>query len=164
MKFKNFSKELKENKYTLIAIIVFIVLLVVAYALLNFFFPNLGSPVYGNRLEGIEEVKISDSEYKKVVDKIKENDIVSEVTYNLSGKIVNFIVTVKGGTKPEDAKKLADLVVPEFSEKQVAYYDFQMFIKNADEEDLYPIIAYKGKNSDKFSYSQSITNKSEGDE
>lgn len=149
-------KEIKKNKYTSIAVLSFIVLLILLFIIYKAIMPSLGTPVYGNRLDGIEEVEITNEKINEIDEKVSKEDYVSSSKTNVSGKTVNTVVTVIEGTKASTAKKVTDVVLKEFDEDQVAYYDFQVFIKSEnDKEDNYPIIAYKNKSNDKFSYSQS---------
>jgi len=56
---KKLIKELKENKYTTIVFCIFLGLFLVAWILYGMVMPKTGTPVYGNRLEGIEEVELT---------------------------------------------------------------------------------------------------------
>lgn len=150
------KKILKDNKYTIVAIIIFLVLLIVSYFVYSYMFPNNGTAIYGNRLKGIEKVQITDKQITTMKEKLKENDFVVSVTDNLSGRTYNVIITVNEETTINDAKALTALVIADMSEDQLAYYDYQVFIKNENEEkEGYPIIGYLNKESESFSYSQS---------
>ena len=48
------KKMLKNNRYSCLAIGIFIVLIIVGFLLYKLLFPNTGTPIYGNRLDGIE--------------------------------------------------------------------------------------------------------------
>lgn len=149
------KKILKNNRYTVIAVVLFAVLVVIGLILSKSLFPNSGVPVYGNRLDGIEEVKISEENLNELENKIKEKEFVTEVNATIKGKIVNVIVTVKKETSEKDAKSLSSIMTDYFPKEQTDYYDFQIFIKNEDEEQKgYPIIGYKNNGSSAFSYSK----------
>ena len=60
---------IKRNKGTVIAIIIFIILVVLLFQVKTIFFPNSGKAIYGNRLEGIEEVEIEIKEKGDIVKK-----------------------------------------------------------------------------------------------
>lgn len=148
-------KFIKKNKFTILVIVIFIVLVTLAAVVKNMFFINSGQPVYGNRLDGIEDVEITDSQYKDLEKKLKENKSVVAVESNLDGKIINVIVSVKDDTSKKDAKKLADVVVGNFDKKQLAFYDIQMFIKKEDEkQNDFPIIGYKYHSKESFSWTR----------
>lgn len=147
-------KELKKNKYTTIAIIVFFVLIILGFVLYKFLFPNQGKPVYGNRLDGIENVAISTNDLKDLDEKLSSNDKVVKSKSDLKGRTVNVILTIKKQTSVNDAKALTSAVTKEFDKEQLSYFDFQVFIVSESEEDKgYPIIGYKSKVNDSFSFS-----------
>ena len=147
-------KELKKNKYTTIAIIVFFVLIILGFVLYKFLFPNQGKPVYGNRLDGIENVAISTNDLKDLDEKLSSNDKAVKSKSDLKGRTVNVILTVKKQTSVNDAKALTSAVTKEFDKEQLSYFDFQVFIVSESEEDKgYPIIGYKSKVNDSFSFS-----------
>ena len=153
---KTILNEIKKNKYTSIAIIAFVVLLILVFILYKAIMPSLGTPVYGNRLDGIEKVEITTTKINELDKALEEETYVTNAKTNLSGKTLNTIITVKEGTKAATAKKITSKVLSKFDKDQIAYYDFQVFIKNEnDKEKSYPIIAYKNKSNENFSYSQS---------
>lgn len=151
---KKLIEELKNSKYTCIVIIVFVVFIILCLGLYKFLFPNIGSPVYGNRLDGIQDVKITENEQKEIEDKIKEKEFVSSVSTSISGKTFNIIIKVKEDTSVDDAKSLTEIVKENIEKDQKKYYDIQVFLKNENEKkEGYPIIGYLGKTSTQFSYS-----------
>ena len=153
---KTILNEIKKNKYTSIAIIAFIVLLILVFIMYKAIMPSLGTPVYGNRLDGIEKVEITTTKINELDKDLEEETYVTKAKTNLSGKTLNTIITVKEGTKATTAKKITSKVLSKFDKDQIAYYDFQVFIKNENEKEKnYPIIAYKNKSNENFSYSQS---------
>lgn len=148
-------KFIKKNKFTILVIVIFIVFVALAAVVKNMFFINNGQPVYGNRLDGINDVEIKDSQYKELENKLKENKIVVGVSSNLDGKIINIIITVKDDTSKKDAKKLADVVLDSFDKEQLDFYDIQLFIKKKDlKENDFPIIGYKHCSKKGFSWTR----------
>lgn len=114
-----------------------------------------GTDVYGDRLDGIEKVKLDDSYIKDVIKNIKEKEFVTEATYNLNGRLLSFIISVADETNIDEAKKLGDIVIQGFNEEELAYYDLQICLKDtgANEESRYPFIATKHKTSEVFVWS-----------
>ena len=118
------------------------------------FFPNTGAPVYGDRLDGIEEVELSKDDLEGLTKELKSKDFVEDASAHINGRIIKPIVTVKTGTKVGDAKGLTDVVIKYFEQDYVDFYDFEVFIKCSEtSENGYPIIAYKSNSSKTFSYS-----------
>lgn len=148
-------KFIKKNKFTILVVVIFVVLVIVAAVVKNIFFINTGQPVYGNRLDGSEDVKIEESRYDSLETELKKNEIISSVETNLDGKIINVIVTLKDDASKKDAKKLGDTVIAQFSEKELKFYDIQLFIKKTDaKQNDFPIIGYKHHNKDGWSWTK----------
>lgn len=153
---------IKKNKYTIIAVIIFINLVFCMYQVKEWFFPNVGKAIYGDRLVG--KVEIDEKVFDTVKTKIKENENVTEITIRESGKLINFLITVADDTSIEDAKKVVDNILEPFTDSQKGYYDFQVFISKASEaENNFPIIGYKHHNSANFVWSKD-REKTEGEE
>ena len=139
----------KKNKYTIIAVVIFIIVVFFLYQAKELFFPNEGKAIYGDRLVG--KVEVEDEVYKNVESKIKESDKVKSVKIRESGKLINISIVVQGDTSIEDSKKLTDNILDSFTESQKGYYDYQVFISKEEEaENNFPIIAYKHHNSAGF--------------
>lgn len=133
---------IKRNKGTIIAVITFIVLVIILFQVKTIFFPNSGKAIYGNRLDGIDAVKISDKTYKEVVAKLKE-DSISKVSTDISGKLVKIFITVKEDVTLENAKNYGNKSLEPFSTEQKNFYDFQIYITKEKESAQFPIIGYK---------------------
>ena len=107
--------------------------------------------VYGNRLEGIEKVQITDKKEKEVIDFIKEDENVTDASISIQGKIINIIIKLKD--KKNTVEKMEEKgaeIIKKFSEEEVKFYDFQFFIKN--EEANYNLMGYKNKKNDEISW------------
>ena len=81
-------KEIKKNKYTSIAVVAFIALLLLLFIIYKAVMPSLGTPVYGNRLEGIEKVEITTNKMNELDKKLEKEKYVSSSKTNVSGKTV----------------------------------------------------------------------------
>lgn len=153
---KKIGKVLKNNKYTTVGIIIFILLVILGFAVYRFLFPNIGSPVYGNRLDGIEAVEFTKDQNEEIEAAIKEKEFVNSVSCYVKGKIYNVVVEVKEATSANDAKGLTAVVLEKIEERQRKYFDIQVFFSNENEEAAgYPIIGYLNKGSEAFFYSES---------
>ena len=121
-----------------------------------FIVPVFSNNKYGDRLDGIEDHKISSSTIDEIENTLKENKQVSEVTYHNEWRILNFIITVSNDTKPEDAKALDDVILDKISDDDKGYYDIQILIDTEEENESYPIAGYKNKSSDDFVYGNEV--------
>lgn len=146
-------KFIKKNKLAIIACIIVILLIVLAFQLKEIFAPEVGSAIYGNRLDGIEAVKISKDTLNRIEDNLKE-DGVSKVTSRISGRTVEIIITVNSDVSIDTAKEYANKTLEPFSEEQKKYYDFQIFVKKDSDSSEFPIIGYKQKTKDNISWSK----------
>lgn len=146
---KNFIKNHKRQ--CLIGGIIFLVLFIIISIWL-FIVPLFSNNKYGDRLEGIEDHKISTSTVDDIESTIKENKMVSDVEYHDEGRILNFIITVSSEMSVDDAKALGDIILDKISDKNQEYYDIQILIDTEEENDNYPIAGYKHKTEDNFVY------------
>ena len=87
-------KFIKKNKFTIIAILLFLCLVLVGVKVKNLLMPDEGKASYGNRLEDIENKEIPDTVFKNISDKLKENEKILKVSHKLHGKIINILITV----------------------------------------------------------------------
>lgn len=117
-----------------------------------FVVPLFSNNKYGDRLEGIEDHKISNSIINDIEDTLKENEQVTNVTYHNEGRILNFVITVNNDMKPEDAKTLGDTILDKIKDKDKEYYDIQILIDTKEENASYPIAGYKHKTDKNFVY------------
>lgn len=148
---KFFKKHKKETIFLMVGIAVFLILLIIFIVM---WFSGSNNK-YGTRLDKIDEVPLSDSYLGDIESDISDKSIVSKVSSNIQGKLVNFIITVKDGTSIDDAKKLSSVVKDGFTDDELKFYDLQVFVAVSSNKDdtKYPIIGYKHKNNDNFVWS-----------
>lgn len=148
------GKYIKDHKIIVAATIFLIVLIIAAFFIKEMFFKNSDNAVYGNRLDGIETVKITNSEQKDLISTLEGDSSVSNASYSLQGKIVNVIITVNDDVGIDTAKGLCGKILEKFNDDQKKFYDFQVFIKKKNGENDFPIIGYKQNNKDNFSFTK----------
>ncbi len=120
---------IKKHKLTVFVIFVYIVLIAFLFFLYKLFIGSSGLPVYGDRLDGIENVPITKEQKEKIVDEISKKDFVLKVTPPyLNGKILKVVVTVTDNAKLADSKALAATVIGVLDDEQKAFYDVEFFI------------------------------------
>lgn len=148
-------KYIKRNKLTVLVIVIFVLVVALGAYMYHTIFLGNKSEAYGNRLDGIESVKITSDQYKTIEEKLKDNANVLEVSTNLNGKIVNVIITVKDEVNKDTAKKIAAPVLKEFDKEQLAFYDIQIFVKKNNKElNDFPIVGYKQNGKEGLSWSK----------
>lgn len=142
--FNKLINELKQNKFTTIVFCIFLGLFLIGWLLFGLVMPKNGKPIYGNRLEGIEEVKVTEEQTADLVRELKSKDYVANASTHISGRIINVIVETKEGTKTSTAKTLGKVVLKAFDKDQLKFYDIQLFLNNEnDNAKGYPLIGYK---------------------
>ena len=120
---------IKKHKLTTFIILVYIVLIGFLFFIYNMFIGSSGMPVYGDRLDGIENVPITKEQQQAVVTELtKDPSVVSVVEPVLSGKTLNVIITVGDKVEENNAKALAAKVKALLTEEQNKFYDVQVFI------------------------------------
>lgn len=141
---------IKKYKFLIIIICIGILLLILSSSsIIKLFFPNLGVPIYGDRLDNIEDVKISSSRRSEIANTLMLNDSINNAKVNVSGAIINIIIDVKEGIDITEAKNMGLKALMELSDDEKKVYDIQLFITQkevTDEDDiLFPIIGYKNR-------------------
>lgn len=146
---------IKKNKLTVFIIVIFVLVVLLGGYLYNLLFTSGKKGAYGNRLDGMKEVEITETQYNNIEKKLKENENVIEVTTELKGKIVNIIITVKDEVTKDAAKNIAAISLNELKEDQLKFYDIQVFVKKNNEElNDFPIIGYKQNTWTGFSWTK----------
>ena len=145
---------IRKNKFVIIAIAVFLILVIIAFQVVNMFFPEEGKALYGDRLEGIEEVELSDKKLSSMSSAIEDNAAVKEASVSVAGKIVEVIITVQDDTTVEAAKGLNTIILDSLKKKEKSFYDVQIFVKKDTDAADFPIIGYKHHAKDSFSWTK----------
>lgn len=151
---KDFKKFCKQNKYVIIILCIFIILTVLLAQIVNVFFPTKGEAIYGNRLDGIENVKIPSQKYETIEHELGSEEFVEKAKAELKGRLINVTVTLKDEASKDQAKSLPNKVLEQLDEKQKKYYDIQVFLKKTNDDASFPIIAYKHHQKEQFSFTK----------
>lgn len=117
--------------------------------------PEDAYAVYGNRLNGIEDVPITKEKENEIIEFIKEDENITDASISIQGKIINIIIKSKDKKNTvEEMEEKGIEIIEKFSEEEIKFYDFQFFIKN--EEANYNLIGYKNKKSDEISWKYDV--------
>ncbi len=146
---KNLKKFLKEHRiFTMLMAIVVVCIVLIITVLINVFYMGNGSNEYGNRLDGIEEVKISKSKENDFENNVANNDKIKKVDLRVQGKIIYITMQVETGVKLEEAEGIALKSLDNFSEKELSFYDFNFTLKQdaTDNNEGFIISGAKNKN------------------
>ena len=114
-----------------LALILFIIVFIILISL----FITTGKGPYGDRLDGIEDVKLSDSFLNEVKTSLEENDNIESANVRLQGKIVYIEFQAKSGVSTDAVKSISDVILERFSEDELKFYDFSFIVKWVNETD-----------------------------
>ena len=148
---KNF---IKNNKVTVVAFIICVIFVVLVFAIKLTFFPNEGTAIYGDRLDGIEKVEITDKQQKEIIKSLEDKDEVKKVSCDIKGRTLNVLITVNDDVELDPAKALTSSITDNLEEDQTSYYDIQVFISKDNDDTRFPIIGYKHQDKDEFSWTK----------
>ena len=152
---KEVLKFISKYKIYIVLAILFLFCLFLFITFYKYMNPSDLNTVYGSRLDGIENVVISDEKKDEIIKFIKDNEDVSSASIDIQGKIIN--ISIKIGNKENTIdimKEKCSLIVNKFSKEEIEFYDFQFFIKNEDAN--YNLIGYKNKKKEELSYSHDV--------
>lgn len=148
------KRYIKEHKVVVAAVIFMFIIVALAFVIKDTFFTNSENAVYGNRLDGIEKVKVDSNQKDDIISNLESDSAVKKATYKLQGKIINITIVVNDDVGKDTAKALAGKVLEKLEDKQKKYYDIQVFIKKENDATDFPIIGYKHHAKDNFSWTK----------
>lgn len=139
------KKYIEEHKLLVIIgvlSLVFLVFIIIGFK--NMYFSSDGD-VYGNRLEGINKVKIKDEEINNAKKELTDTEKVSDVKVKLQGKIVYFTIKFKEEVSIDQAKEMATKTLTHFSDEEKSFYDFNYTLtqESKDEGNNFPTMGSK---------------------
>ena len=136
---------MRHKLLTGICLLAFIVIVALCYIFFSLFIG--GSDPYGDRLKGIDKVKISEKELKGASTFLEEKEEVVKATARIQGKIIYVHITVKDGVSKDAAKGYANEVLGKFKDKEKKYYDFGFFARE-EKDDGFVLTGTKNANSE----------------
>lgn len=110
---------------------------------------------YGNRLDGIENVKISSDTYENVKLELQDSQVVESSEVRLQGRIVYTTIVLKDDTGIDKAKELASATLRNYSEDELDFYDFSFFLKWENEDGDKVITGNKHHNLETITWTKS---------
>lgn len=116
--------------------------------LLKYFYFGNGGSKYGDRLDGIEAVAISDDKKSEVVNSIKESKNVKDATVTITGKIIYIRIAFEAGADLDTSKSIAVKSLEQFSEEEKKFYDvhFTLVSEKTDTNEGFTIMGAKNVN------------------
>ena len=147
------SRYFRSHIRLFIVLAIFIVVVLGTFITFNVIFVN-NSTKYGSRLDGIENVKITDKIKKEMKKNVETLEITKSVSIRLSGKTIEVIAVVKDDIEVEKSKEISGKVTEKLTDDQKKYYDIQIMIKKTTDDAKFPIIGYRHHNKDYYSWTK----------
>ena len=140
-KLKNFYKN--NRVYSILMLISIICILSIVIGVIVYFVGQTNKDKYGNRLDGIENIKFEESDINSIKDSFLTNESVDTVEINVKGKLIYVNIILKKGTHAE-SESMVQSSLELFSEEVRNFYDIQFIVGNNDEEvtENFPIMGY----------------------
>jgi len=132
--------------YVILMGIAVLCLIIVLSILLAYFNSQTRGSLYGNRLQGIENVEITDSRLRTIETSLNENNIVEKVNVRVIGRIIYLNFHLVDAAKPTEVKAIAINSLELFNDDEKDFYDMAFLFnrKLVDEEDTsFPVIGNK---------------------
>ena len=157
------SKKKKKNKQDNTMLWILIGILVVCFIMIGFlfykyFYSGISTSKYGeNRLEGIENYKLSDTLNDDIAAIYKDEKTIDKSIVHVEGRIVYINLLFKSVPKVDAAKTLATKALDKIGEENINYYEVQYTIMYSGEEEnveFQPIFGSKKVNSTKVVWSR----------
>lgn len=127
-------KWIKKNTGLFIVLLLTLVLLIFILVIFVKLLMGNSSNKYGNRLDGIDEFKISGETYESVETEVTDTGLIEEVSVRLQGKIVYTTIVLKSDTSMDAAKEIATNTLDNYTQDELKYYDYSFFLKWEGEE------------------------------
>lgn len=149
---KKILKWIKKNTGLFIVILLTLVLLAFILVIFVKLLKGNSSDKYGDRLDGIDDVKIATETYDGVREEVMDTQLVEEVSVRLQGRIVYTTILLKSDTTVKNAKKIASNTINNYSDEELGFYDFSYFLKWEGEESLKVITGNKHHEFDSITW------------
>lgn len=135
----------KTNRiYCILMAVSILCLALIATLFVKYFIEQTKNNNYGNRLNGIDSVKIEEKHITEIEEQIKENKLVDKVSINVKGKIIYMNIYVTGA-KYEDVQNIAIKSLEYLKADEKDFYDINFSFAETEksEESIFPIMGYR---------------------
>lgn len=109
-------------------VIVIICAILILGVFINYFFGSSKSS-YGERLKGINEVEVTEEVKNNFLNKMKEEELIQDVTLKIKGKIIYISMTFNEEASLVEAQSKALASLSLFEQKYLDFYDFHYTLK-----------------------------------
>lgn len=144
---KGIKKFYQNNRvFVILMSIVLVCIIIMSICLISYFYGGKDSSVYGERLDGIESVKIEESRQNELEKKIDESSLIDSSNITVTGKIVYVKINFVDTASLVEAQGKALEILDEFSDEEKKIYDFHFTLKQKKNENGSGFIISGAKN------------------
>lgn len=146
---KRFKKFYSEHRvFSILMAIVIVCIILMATVLIQCFYVDGDKGKYGDRLEGIENVKLSSSKLDEIETKILAEKNIKVATIKVTGRIVYLDISFDTPASLVEAQSVALKSLDNFSEEEKEFYDFHFTLKQSatEQSDGFLISGAKNRN------------------
>lgn len=156
--FKSIGRLIGRHKLLFtICLLAFIVIIVMTYIFFSLFIG--GTDKYGDRLKGIEQHEISNSDKKEVTSFLEEKDEVTTATMRTQGKIIYIHIEFKKEVSLDRAKEIANESLNKIEEEDKKFYDINFSLTKesieGSEENTFVVTGSKNSQLDQITWIKS---------
>ena len=148
------NKKRKRISQDNIMLIILILILVTCFAVFGvlfykYFYAGASSNKYGNRLEGIENYKLSETLTDDISSLYTKESSVNKVSTDVKGKIIYITIDFKESIKTDKAQTLAVKALDKIGKENLTFYEVQFILTYSGEAENknFPIFGSKNANS-----------------
>lgn len=141
------KKFYKENRVFVILMGIALVCIAIIIGIFaNYIVKSSTNDKYGNRLDGIKDVEVTDEMKTDWESKILEKPKVQEVTINIHGKIISFTIDFENDATVEETQNVSISCLEFLDENYSNFYDLHFMITKSNLEEsvtAFPMFGYR---------------------
>lgn len=154
-----------ENRVLLVLFIIVVVCVFIMIGVCISYFFGSSKSGYGDRLDGISEVQVTDEVKNNFVDAMKNDELINDATIKVQGKIIYITLSFKEDVSLVEAQSRALLSLMSFEEKYQNFYDFNYTLKSnkTDTSEGFLIMGAKNVNGSGLVWNNNTEVKTDGE-
>ena len=133
--FGKIKKSWKENRVIFVLTIILVVCVTLMAVVMINYFLGTSKDKYGDRLEGIKKVEITNKRLSELEKKITEDETIDKCVVKNIGKMIYVDITFKTGISLVDAESKAQSTIEMFKEKELKFYDINYTLSQDKTDD-----------------------------
>ena len=137
--------------------IIFIFLIIIIFIVLSFLiFKNLfAENNNSNRLENVEKYKLTKKEILSAKEVFNDIEDINKIDIYTNYRIIKIYINLEEEIEFKEIQKTSNKVLESFNEKNLEYYDIEIFVDCKEKESkTYPRIGYKHKSNSEFTWNR----------